>query len=236
MSFTGLTCDFNLANFDDTVPEDIKRRNSSYDNKVLLQYYRDRVAAGGTSTVSRFRLLLVGDGGVGKTTLSRRLQHPNEDPGVTPVTHGIETGTFTIADGPGGVDMTGTVTDFGGQAQYRRTHPVLFSSQAVFAVVWSPRSDKTSTIARVEQYVRRVSARAPGAPVVLVETHAESSLASVLDEASVVRLRKTYPCVFGGRAVRVDGRSGKGITELKETLKAAASTLAHVPERDVPLR
>ena len=33
-------CGYNLADFDDTLPDDIKRRNDRFGNDALLQYYR----------------------------------------------------------------------------------------------------------------------------------------------------------------------------------------------------
>ena len=230
-----LSCEYNLADYDATLPDDIKRRNYKDGNKALLQYYRDRLSSG-SSTVSRFRLLIVGDGGAGKTTLARRLQQPDTDPGVTPVTHGIETGTFTILDGPDGKPMKATVTDFGGQQQYRRTHPVLFTDKAVYLVVWSPRADQTTTLASVRRYVRQVSTRAPGAPIVLVETHAGEGMASLVSASAWATLHGEHACVMGSGVVRVDGRTGVGVAELTAVVKSAALTLAHVPEREVPAR
>lgn len=189
-----------------------------------------------SSTVSRFRLLIVGDGSAGKTTLTRRLLKPDVDPGETRVTHGIETGTFTVADGPEGEAMTATVTDFGGQAQYRRTHPVLFTNEAVYLVVWSPRADKASALASVRRYVQQVSTRAPGAPIVLVETHAAEGLEPLLSASTWATLCIEYASIVGSGAIHVDGRTGLGVAELQATVKAAAQTLAHVPERNVPSR
>ena len=40
-----LHCDYDLANFDDTLPDDIKRSNDQHGNEALLQYYRARAQA-----------------------------------------------------------------------------------------------------------------------------------------------------------------------------------------------
>ena len=79
-----------LAKFDDTLPDHVVKDNNSWDgNKALLSYYRDR-AAHGTTTVCKFRVMLVGESGVGKTTLSRKLAN-TELPVPTTSTHGVET-------------------------------------------------------------------------------------------------------------------------------------------------
>ena len=40
-----LHCDYNLADLDDTLPDDIKLRNDMKGNKLLLQYHRARAQA-----------------------------------------------------------------------------------------------------------------------------------------------------------------------------------------------
>ena len=79
-----------LAKYDDTLPDDVVKDIKSRDgNKAVLSYFRDR-AAHGTTTVCKFRVMLVGESGVGKTTLSRKLAN-TEMPAPTTSTHGVET-------------------------------------------------------------------------------------------------------------------------------------------------
>ena len=78
-----------LARFDDSLPDHIVRDNNTYGNAAVLSYYRDRLAQG-TTTVCKFRVMVVGESGVGKTTLSRKLAKEALAP-PTSSTHGIET-------------------------------------------------------------------------------------------------------------------------------------------------
>ena len=78
-----------LAKYDDTLPDHVVKDNSRWGNECVLSYYRDR-AAQGTTTVCKFRVMLVGESGVGKTTLSRKLAN-TEMPAPTTSTHGVET-------------------------------------------------------------------------------------------------------------------------------------------------
>ena len=78
-----------LARFDHTLPEHVVPYNDAYGNYAVLSYYRDRLAQG-TTTVCKFRVMVVGESGVGKTTLSRKLANEALAP-PTSSTHGIET-------------------------------------------------------------------------------------------------------------------------------------------------
>ena len=78
-----------LTKHDDTLPEHVLKENSSRGNEAVLAYYKDR-AAHGTTTVCKFRAMLVGESGAGKTTLSRKLAN-TELPAPTSSTHGVET-------------------------------------------------------------------------------------------------------------------------------------------------
>ena len=75
--------------YDDTLPQDVVQNNHLKGNCFVLSYYRDR-AAHGTTTVCKFRVTLVGESGVGKTTLSRKLAN-TELSAPTASTHGVET-------------------------------------------------------------------------------------------------------------------------------------------------
>ena len=74
------------------------------------------------------------------------------------------------------------------QAVYQSTHPILFIEHAVYMVVWSPRSDHSATMKHIERLLHSVHLRAPEAPVVLVQTHADTSLAAVLVDMAALRL------------------------------------------------
>ena len=68
------------------------------DNKEVLNYYRDLLA--GTSVVSRrCRVMLLGTGGVGKTTLAHRLVMGSPATHIADVTHGVLQRTYTSTPG-----------------------------------------------------------------------------------------------------------------------------------------
>jgi internalin A len=79
------------------------------------------------------KLILLGNGGVGKSSVVKRLVHNTFDP-QEPSTHGIrlEPWTLTVDDGP--IDIH--IWDFGGQDIYHGTHALFLKSKALFLIVW----------------------------------------------------------------------------------------------------
>jgi internalin A len=85
------------------------------------------------------KLVLVGEGNVGKTSLVAAFQH-EEFVENRSTTHGIEIRTIEV-DHPSeaGIRIRMNTWDFGGQPVYRVTHQFFFSPRSLFLVVWWPR-------------------------------------------------------------------------------------------------
>jgi internalin A len=99
------------------------------------------------------KVFILGNGGVGKTQLARRLQHLNYDPEV-PTPHGIEL-NFILTDvnpehfkGPVRLNLW----DFGGQDIYHDSHTLFLHGQDISLtsmpkVVLGPHRDRSTTAA-----------------------------------------------------------------------------------------
>jgi internalin A len=84
---------------------------------------------------AEIKVLFLGNGGVGKTQLCRRLCGLGFDPSV-PTTHGIQLGHTTIEDFPDPVRLN--LWDFGGQDIYHGSHALFLHGQAIFLLLWTP--------------------------------------------------------------------------------------------------
>lgn len=113
------------------------------------------------------KLILVGEGEVGKTCLMDALldkewqEHPS--------THGIEIQSFKITDPENQKEITLNGWDFGGQRVYRPTHQLFFSSPAVYLMVWKPREGPQQGF--VKEWIQLVQRREPTAKILVVATH-----------------------------------------------------------------
>ena len=84
-------------------------------------------------------------------------------------THGIELKPVAVTDPDSGTPLTLNGWDFGGQDVYKPTHQLFFSTPAVYLVVWKPREGQHA--GAVEEWIKLVTLRAPGARVLVVATH-----------------------------------------------------------------
>ena len=90
------------------------------------------------------KLVLVGEGNVGKTTLLKALkgkagEAPQEH---EPTTHGVEIDIHGLRlphPAKDGVEIQLNAWDFGGQDVYRVTHQFFFSRRSLYLLVWEPR-------------------------------------------------------------------------------------------------
>jgi GTPase SAR1 family protein len=99
---------------------------ASADNQTILAYLRELMSSS-TSEIYRMRIMIVGPGNVGKTTLVQRLLHDNFDPGQFCMTDGVSMKKWKLA-----ADMNLSLWDFGGQQVYLNTHTMLFSDKTLY--------------------------------------------------------------------------------------------------------
>jgi internalin A len=165
------------------------------------------------------KILLVGEGNVGKTSLSAALRGKAFVEGL-PFTHGIEIWPLALPHPDTSMDMTLRLWDFGGQEVYRVTHQFFFSPRGLYLVVWNPREGQEHD--EVEGWLRRIRLRAVrDARALVVATHC---LAGQQPDLDYPRLLQLFPELLAGRFA-VDNESGDGIEELKNAIAAQAALL-----------
>ncbi|MFD9411294.1 COR domain-containing protein [Streptomyces sp. NPDC059989] len=181
------------------------------------------------------KLILVGEGRVGKTSLVEALRG-NPFDADRDSTHGIEIKTFSV-DFPlglvtemscdeAGEEITVRSWDFGGQKIYRVTHQFFFTRQALYFVTWNPREGDQANL--VEQWISRIKLRCgDSARVLVVSTHADEGRPEDIDHSE---LREKFGPLLVGHQ-RVDSKSGYGIPELTEKLAHMAAGLPRMGER-----
>ena len=165
------------------------------------------------------KVLVVGEGNVGKTSLTSALRN---DPFVEGrlTTHGIEILPLSLRHPCCNIDMTVHMWDFGGQEVYRITHQFFFSRGALYLVVWKPREGQEQN--EVEGWLRRIRLRvSQQARALVVATHSSGDRHPDLDYPFLVR---TFPELLGGH-FEVDSDTGRGIPELRDAIAAEVAGL-----------
>jgi internalin A len=106
---------------------------------AVRAHFRDLAA--GAESVADVKLIVLGNGRVGKTQICRRLRGERYD-SDEPSTHGI---LVTSASLPGSETPTRlNIWDFGGQDLYHGTHALFLRTSAVFLLVWARETENAS--------------------------------------------------------------------------------------------
>jgi internalin A len=160
------------------------------------------------------KLLLVGEGGTGKSSLLRALRNKSFDSNLSS-THGIEVDRLQLSD-PHHVIILNT-WDFGGQQIYHATHQFFFTKRSLYIVVWNARLGVEQ--GRLDYWLETIKAHAPDAPVLLVATHVDERM----PDLNYQLYKDVYPQIVGH--LGVSNKHGQGIAELKTVLADQALRL-----------
>jgi internalin A len=109
-------------------------------NAAILNYF-DSLKTEGTSRLFEAKMLILGEGGAGKTSLLRRLYHPKQTlPAEDETTKGIaiHRHDFTLKDGQ---PFRLNVWDFGGQEIYHATHQFFLTKRSLYILLDDTRKD-----------------------------------------------------------------------------------------------
>ena len=97
----------------------------------------------GAAPASDVKLIVLGNGRVGKTQICRRLRGEPYDPDE-PSTHGILVTSAALDIGePDQIRLN--IWDFGGQDLYHGTHALFLRTSAIFMTVWAPATEDAET-------------------------------------------------------------------------------------------
>ncbi|XP_013415785.1 uncharacterized protein LOC106177527 isoform X2 [Lingula anatina] len=167
----------------------------------------------GSVECKRTKLMLVGLGGVGKTSLVKAImsgQGTTEKTTEVPqVTDGIDICTWTVTRDSDSISYS--VWDFAGQTVYYNTHQFFLSDRAVYLLLWNIRQGHEH--AGLDFWLNSIAVHAPKAPILVVGTH--------LDEVSKVEIpveemQEKYSQIKGFHFV--SSHSGQGIPVLQDQL------------------
>ncbi|RIK29270.1 MAG: hypothetical protein DCC56_13010 [Anaerolineae bacterium] len=198
--------------------------------KAVKAYLRAKAAS--QIILNEAKLILVGEGEVGKTCLMEALLGNKWQEHDT--THGIQIQQIKVTNPKTKREITLNGWDFGGQRVYRPTHQLFFSAPAVYIVVWKPREGPQQGF--VKEWIQLVKRREPSAKIIVVATHGGPQQRQPdIDRQELWDL-------FGKETVvdfffvdsKPDGQGHrKGIAELKEAIARVAASLPEVG-RSVP--
>ena len=188
---------------------------------ILAVYFAQRKRD--AKPLNEVKLLLVGHGRVGKTSLSKALRGVAHD-AKEPETPGIERHPLALTAGKSAI--TAHIWDFGGQEFLHQTHQFFFSERSLYLVVLAGRD--RAPMQEAEYWLRLIRTYGTGSPVVIVLNKIKEHHFTV-DEFN---LKDRYPEVKA--VVEVDCDPRHNITELRKLLGALAGEMPGVREKIAP--
>ncbi|MGD1936007.1 MAG: COR domain-containing protein [Cyanophyceae cyanobacterium] len=154
------------------------------------------------------KLILVGDGGAGKTTLANKLQNPDYDLKEAKRTEGIEVTPWEIqypANHPYRINLW----DFGGQDIYHATHQFFLTKRSLYVLVHDNREGKTDFY----YWLRLIELLSDGSPVLLIKNRKEGVHGNI-DEGS---LRKEFKILKDSRETNL--KTNDGLEDVDQLIK-----------------
>lgn len=172
---------------------------------------------GPTRRLDEAKLLVVGEGSVGKTSLIKRLVSGDFSPDEQK-TDGIEVQRWNldVTDLP----IVLNVWDFGGQEIMHATHQFFLTKRSLYILVIDARQGEDQN--RIEYWLKLIQSFGGSSPVVIVGNKTEQSVLDI-DERG---LKAKYPNVID--ILPVSCQTAQGMSTLKGRLAAAIEQMPHV--------
>ena len=191
----------------------------------LLDHVNDLEA--GVEPVSDFKVIVIGNGRIGKTQICNRLRGEGYEQDADS-THGI-TVTQTELPMPGYLhNAVLNLWDFGGQDLYHGTHALFLKSRALFVVVWTPNAEnnreyehrgmrfRNQPLAYWLDYVRHAAGKV--CPVVLVQNQCDTARDEVWQPPADVEVLRGFPYL---QQVHYSAKEDRKRDSLNEALREA---------------
>jgi internalin A len=194
-------------------PLEIVKQGPKAIGEYLLQLIQEAVEH------NEAKLLLVGQGEVGKTCLARQLIfHTFQDQKTT---EGIDIWEWDItAPTVHKEKIKLNVWDFGGQEIYHATHQFFLTKRSVYLLVWNAR--KSKDYEHIYYWLHTISAFGEDSPIILVLTKVNERD----DDLNMKDLKERFPQVVG--LWKVDSETRQGIPELTKEIRRITWQLPHM--------
>jgi len=170
------------------------------------------------------KLLLVGYGAVGKTSLMKRLLY-NEYNENEVSTEGIDIKRWDLKT-KNNNELKINIWDFGGQEIYHSTHQFFLSKRSIYLLVWDARIDKMMpNLASFDYWLRIVSLLSQNSPILVIQNKIDERASLVAEKY----LKDYFPNIVG--FYKVSAKEKIGIEELTKVISKEIIKLPHIGEQ-----
>jgi len=168
--------------------------------------------------LNELKVLLVGEGDVGKTSLLKRLLHNTFNSGE-PKTPGINIEKWPLPQKP---DIRLNLWDFGGQKVMQTTHQFFLTKRSLYLLVLDNRKNEQQN--RLEYWLKLIETYGGKSPVIIVGNCADEHPPQV----KIRTLRKKYPQIT--KLIATSCKTGEGIGELVQEIASQIDAIPHIKD------
>ncbi|BAY08890.1 leucine-rich repeat domain-containing protein [Calothrix sp. NIES-2098] len=189
---------------------------NSTDAKEIFNYLR-QIRISETRPLHEAKLLLVGQGSVGKTSLIKRLIHNKYDQNQ-PQTDGLNVQTWNVQVNSKNIRLN--VWDFGGQEIYHATHQFFLTKRSLYLLVCNCRTSEEEN--RIEYWLKLIESFGGQSPVIIVGNKKDEQPLDINRKA----LREKYPNIQA--IIETSCQDNIGIDELRAAIFQQIANLKEV--------
>jgi small GTP-binding protein len=177
----------------------------------IINYY---LSLGDNVQLFEAKLLIVGQGNVGKTYIMNRLIHDSIP--VTYTTEGIDIKTWKIETSSSS-DFRVNIWDFGGQEIYHSTHQFFLTNRSLYMLIWEARTDQH--LISFDYWLNIIRLLSNNSPVIIVLNKIDERIANI-DEKSLKAKFKNIASFH-----QVSAKSGQNIDLLTKKIGTEIDSL-----------
>jgi internalin A len=195
-----------------SLPPEILRKGC----REIINFFRQRLAQE-TDRIYEAKLLIIGEAGAGKTTLSKKIQSSDYQLREEDSTQGIDVirWQFPLDNGK---KFRVNIWDFGGQEIYHTTHQFFLTKRSLYALVVDTRTEDTDFY----YWLNVVELLSDNSPLLIVKNEKQERRREINERqlrGEFINLKETLPTNLATK---------RGLPEILKQIKHHISNLPHV--------
>lgn len=190
----------------------------SFDSETVENYYRTTELFG-YAPLSEGRIIVIGDGSAGKSSLIERILHNTFDEHKSQ-TNGVLINNLDLVHSDGR-NLVLHIWDFGGQEIQHAVHRFFFTEGCLYLLVLDNRKEEEP-----EYWLQQIESLGGGAPVLIIFNKHDENAIEIADRKF---LKEKYKNIVG--FYNISCKTGFGLADFKSELQREAMNLRTIDEQ-----